>query len=333
MAGVSPVHAGYVRPIIFPVNGPHSFQDDFADPRDGGNREHLGIDIIAKKLTPVVSAVDGYVSYLVSPQASWGYAIYIKDGDGYDYRYLHLNNDTPGTDDGLGGETNAYAPGLSRGVTVTKGQFIGWVGDSGNAEATTAHLHFEMHDTQGVAFDPYESLLAATPPPAPAPMPGAPTPTIISIPADFTLIKYKNDATVYLLSNNTKYQIANEATFLALGFSWSSIRVVPDSTLYRTGMPIELGPNTIIQRQDGTPVTATPPASYIFTRNLSIGSSGEEVRQLQIKLKTLGYFQYYTTTGYFGPITRESVIKFQKNLGITASGIVDADTRTSLNGS
>ena len=61
------------RPITFPVDGPASFRNDFSEPRGGGTREHLGIDIMADKMIPEVSAVEGVVSYIVSPKASWGY--------------------------------------------------------------------------------------------------------------------------------------------------------------------------------------------------------------------------------------------------------------------
>jgi hypothetical protein len=95
------------------------------------------------------------------PQASWGYAITLEDSDGYTYNYLHINNDTPGTDDGKGGVDNAYAPFISRGATVRKGQLIGWMGDSGNAENVGSHLHFEIRRPDGTAIDPYLSLIAA----------------------------------------------------------------------------------------------------------------------------------------------------------------------------
>jgi len=157
---IFPSYAGVIRDITFPVQGTYSFHDDFGDPRSGG-RTHEGIDIISTKLTPVVSAIDGMVSYLVDPEASWGYALHIRDADGYEYRYLHLNNDTPGTDDGQGGTAHAYAPGIDRGVRVSRGQMIGWVGDSGNAESAGSHLHFEIWDPQGQPVNPYQSLLRA----------------------------------------------------------------------------------------------------------------------------------------------------------------------------
>ena len=41
------------------------------------------------------------------------------------------------------------------------GQIIGWVGDSGNAEFTPPHLHFEIRMPNGLPVDPYKSLKAA----------------------------------------------------------------------------------------------------------------------------------------------------------------------------
>jgi hypothetical protein len=153
------VSAAVIRDIRFPVDGAVRFQDDFGDPRSGG-RTHEGIDIMGTKMMPLVAAVDGYVSSVVYPEESWGYAVTIRDDDGWSYHYLHVNNDTPGTDDGNGGFDNAYAPGLRRGQRVTRGQFIAYMGDSGNAESVGAHLHFEIRNDRD-PINPYESLLAA----------------------------------------------------------------------------------------------------------------------------------------------------------------------------
>ena len=112
-------------------------------------------------MTPLYAAVDGVIHFLVIPEASWGYQIVIKDADGWTYHYIHVNNDTPGTDDGKGGVANAYAPGLKKGSIVSKGELIGWMGDSGNAENIASHLHFEMHNPNDVPVNPYESLMAA----------------------------------------------------------------------------------------------------------------------------------------------------------------------------
>jgi hypothetical protein len=146
--------------IIFPVQGGATFIDDFGDGRSGG-RLHEANDLMAPKMTPIIAARGGTVTSAPMTQPSYGYMISIAGDDGYKYNYIHINNDTPGTDDGLGGAQNAYAPGIERGVKVTQGQHIAWVGDSGNAESTGSHLHFEIRLPDDTAISPYEYLQAA----------------------------------------------------------------------------------------------------------------------------------------------------------------------------
>lgn len=145
--------------IIFPVQGGATFTDDFGDQRSG--HLHEGNDLIAPKMTPILAARGGRVVFEPMTQPDYGYMISIAGDDGYKYNYLHINNDTPGTDDGNGGPQYAYAPGIVEGVKVIQGQHIAWVGDSGNAEATVSHLHFEIRLPDGTAIDPYPYLLAA----------------------------------------------------------------------------------------------------------------------------------------------------------------------------
>jgi hypothetical protein len=148
-----------VRPIFYPTETTATLTNSFGDARSG--HSHEGDDIMGKKMTPLYAAVDGIVHDLEIPEASWGYAITLRDADGYTYHYLHINDDTPGTDDGQGGISNAYAPFTGRGSAVKKGQLIGYMGDSGNAENVGAHLHFEIRKPGGTAIDPYLSLVAA----------------------------------------------------------------------------------------------------------------------------------------------------------------------------
>ncbi|MEK7632582.1 MAG: M23 family metallopeptidase [Patescibacteria group bacterium] len=144
--------------LVFPVEGAASFSDDFDDQRSG--HLHHATDITAAKMTPVLAAMAGEVSFAPMEEPSYGYMITINGDDGYEYNYIHLNNDTPGSDDGVGGAEHAYAPGIERGVHVNRGEQIAWVGDSGNAESVGAHLHFEIYDGD-TAINPYPSLLAA----------------------------------------------------------------------------------------------------------------------------------------------------------------------------
>lgn len=150
-----------VRTIIFPVIGSVNYYDDFGNPR-GTDRSHEGNDIFGRKMQPLVAAVDGVISNVNYPEASWGYSVTIRDSEGFTYHYLHMNNDTPGTDDGRGDGINAYAVEIQEGNRVVKGQLIGYMGDSGNAETTPPHLHFEIRQPNRQAFSPYQSLQNAT---------------------------------------------------------------------------------------------------------------------------------------------------------------------------
>ena len=146
-------------PIIFPVLGSSSYSNDFDAPRANG--KHHATDIIAAKRQGIVAAADGTITYVAYPEPNWGYMVSIDGNDGYTYNYLHINNDRPGTDDGKGDGMYAYAPDVERGNPVKKGQLIGWVGDSGNAESTVSHLHFEIFKGD-TPINPYESLKKAT---------------------------------------------------------------------------------------------------------------------------------------------------------------------------
>ncbi len=143
--------------IVFPVIGDVYFTDTFGAPRSGG-RLHEGTDLMSvgeAKGLPVVAAADGVVDWIGSDCCY----LSIDHGEGWETWYIHLDNDTPGTDDGLGW---GIAPGIAVGTPVSQGQLIGWLGDSGNAESTAPHLHFEIRK-DGVAINSYEYLLAAPP--------------------------------------------------------------------------------------------------------------------------------------------------------------------------
>jgi len=166
-----------VVPIRFPFQEPRRWEDDFGAPR--GSSSHLGNDILAPKGTPLVAVVSGYLdgdfmnfggTRLSDADGLPYFNIMLCGDDGNDYFYIHLNNDSRGTDgtytnDGAGGPALAYAPGLHDGSRVEAGQLLGWVGDSGWSNGIP-HLHFEIH-VGGWASDgahvinPYASLRAA----------------------------------------------------------------------------------------------------------------------------------------------------------------------------
>jgi len=146
---------------VFPVVGmdgvDFAYSDTFGAPR-GGGRTHHGVDIgtYGIKGVPVVAAADGIVKYV-----NWSSeaddlneerccTLAIQHADGWETWYIHLNNDDPGTDNGLAW---GIAEGIVPGVEVKAGQLIGWDGDSGNAEGTIPHLHWEVH-LNGVVVNP-----------------------------------------------------------------------------------------------------------------------------------------------------------------------------------
>jgi hypothetical protein len=144
-------------PMVFPVIGPHSFVDTFGAPRDGGRRRHAGIDIMARKGVPIVAVAAGVIEK-VDVGALAGQYVVVRHDDGWRSKYLHLDNDTPGTDDGLG---VGYAKGIRVGMRVQAGTVLGFVGDSGNSERTVPHLHFGLYQPNGLPINPYRALRAA----------------------------------------------------------------------------------------------------------------------------------------------------------------------------
>ena len=131
------------------------FSDTWGAPRSGG-RTHTGTDIMSPKGTWVVAVDDGIVERLDWNRLS-GWNIMIRHADGWTSHYLHLNNDSCGTDDGKGGPEAAFVDGLEENSFVKAGEVIAFVGDSGNAEHTGSHTHFELH-VDGQKVNPYPFL-------------------------------------------------------------------------------------------------------------------------------------------------------------------------------
>ena len=132
-----------------------NFWDSWGARRSGGRR-HQGTDIMSPKGTPIVAVADGVVHEMGRHRLS-GYFIRLDHGDGITTTYMHLNNDTLGTDDGEGGAWTAYHATLHEGKEVRACDVIGYVGDSGNAEGTKSHTHFEIR-IDGRKKNPYPWL-------------------------------------------------------------------------------------------------------------------------------------------------------------------------------
>lgn len=154
--------------MVFPVIGGVSYTDTYLTCRGTGcSRRHLGQDLMGGKLRPLVATFDGTVSYFQrESRPGEGNILSIRSLDSqWSVNYIHLNNDNPGTDDGRGSATYAFLPGLRSGSKVVRGQLVGWMGDSGNAESTAPHLHFELRkgpdSWSGTVYNPFHSLNVA----------------------------------------------------------------------------------------------------------------------------------------------------------------------------
>jgi hypothetical protein len=134
---------------VFPVYGPASFSNDFGVPR-ADTVWHHGNDIFAPLGAPVLAVSDGTL-FLVGWNSLGGNRLWLRDLQGNEFYYAHLS---------------AYSPLARDGAHVHAGDVIGFVGNTGDAEGTPTHLHFEVHPVEllwkgydGVV-DPYPYLLA-----------------------------------------------------------------------------------------------------------------------------------------------------------------------------
>jgi len=161
---IAPTSGASVPTIVFPLAADSvRFTSGFGDARAGG-RLHHGQDMFCAKWTPILAVVNGTVDWIATarPKIGKSYSILLRGDDGNQYFYDHLNNDNPGTKDNLGDPDFAYAPGLHNGSRVTAGAIIGYVGDSGDAEPSGPHLHFEIHLARWEnPIDPAPALRAA----------------------------------------------------------------------------------------------------------------------------------------------------------------------------
>lgn len=120
--------------------------DSWHAPRDGGARQHKGIDIFAPKGTEVVAVSDGVISY-IGDQKLGGHCVWLTTENGTAFYYAHLDR---------------WAAGLYEGMEVQAGDLLGYVGNTGNARTTPSHLHFGI-DQNDEMINPYPLLTRATP--------------------------------------------------------------------------------------------------------------------------------------------------------------------------
>jgi murein DD-endopeptidase MepM/ murein hydrolase activator NlpD len=131
---------------LCPVAGPATFTDTWLAPRSGG-RQHQGVDIFAPEGTPVIAVAPGRLEHYNNTLGGLSYRLYADDGTYY-----------------YGTHLSAYAN--QDAGHVDAGTVIGYVGRTGNAATTPAHLHWEIHPagrgTPAINPTPTTNALCAT---------------------------------------------------------------------------------------------------------------------------------------------------------------------------
>jgi murein DD-endopeptidase MepM/ murein hydrolase activator NlpD len=137
--------------LLVPVEGIKAAQltDTFDQPR-GTERHHEALDIMAPTGTKVVAVADGKIAKLFNSKPG-GLTVYQFDPtEKFAYYYAHLDR---------------YADGLKEGATIKRGELIGYVGATGNANPAAPHLHFAVVELtpekqwwKGTPLNPYPLL-------------------------------------------------------------------------------------------------------------------------------------------------------------------------------
>jgi peptidoglycan hydrolase-like protein with peptidoglycan-binding domain len=315
-------------PLTFPVVGEYWYEDWFWAARGSGS--HHAQDIMTAKMTPVVAAASGTITYY-----NWSQdpddlneerccALVVEHEDGWMTWYIHLNNDTPGTDDGQGW---GIAPEISLGTHVEAGDLLGWVGDSGTAENTAPHLHFELYDPDWVLVNPFDSLLASE---------GRP----------FCSITRVGDVSALLAGAGLLKPGSSGTSVEQLQAFLEAFRNDPGpvdgifgpltTTAVRTfqawrGLTVDGIVGSITRQEVANLAEWAAHASVLDPdgRHMSMGARGGDVAELQGLLKVVG-FDAGTPDGIFGSRTTGAVRAFQESHGILIDGVVGRGTRTAL---
>ncbi len=126
-------------PAIMPTDGWLSSGFGYRiSPFTDGREFHKGLDIGARKGTPVLSTADGIITY-AGRKGSFGKVIVVNHGHGMISRYAHLSQIV-----------------RKRGESVKRGDVIGKVGNTGRSTGT--HLHYEI-SLNGLRVNPANYIL------------------------------------------------------------------------------------------------------------------------------------------------------------------------------
>src|SRR3989344_7354444 len=296
-------------PILFGV-AQSNLTHNFGDARDGGTRTHEGLDIMALQGTPIVSPTQAVVTR-AGTGGSEGNYVYTAGPGGETFAYMHLSR---------------FGEGAVVGAVLARGDIIGYGGNTGNASGGGTHLHFEIRNNG--ATDPFPRLTQ-----------------------EFTLAE-RMAMLSKILATTSDASLANTLVTnfgsIFISAKTQGIALPPAIAVLVGGNVTTPPPNStnpqiaallaqiqVLQAQLAA-LQGTTPAS--FTRDLKLGSTGADVKALQIYLNAHGFAVAASGSGslgnettYFGSATQAALIKFQSARGISpAVGYFGPLTRAGL---
>ena len=130
----------YGEQFVFPVGDSAQFSDDWGAPRQIG--AHQGNDVFGAFGAPVVAVADGEI-FKVGTLPISGNRLWLRDDNGDEFFYAHLST---------------FSPKAVNGRRVKAGTVLGYLGNTGDAEPTPPHVHFQIHPGGGDPINPYKVL-------------------------------------------------------------------------------------------------------------------------------------------------------------------------------
>jgi hypothetical protein len=284
----------FAIPVLFGVDLTDLFPN-FGDPRDGGARTHEGLDIMGKLGTPIVSPTEAVVTRTGDGDSSGLYVRTANPG-GESFVYMHLDSIAD----------------IKSGDVLQPGDFIGTVGDTGNAKGGPAHLHCEVRDGRE-ATDP-----------------------LPRIEKEF-MLKEKMESVVNVFENLDTDE-EEMAEFLVANFTSEFKTALNEGYELPEEIEDALKKRGIVSTKDlqeklETIIKTIP---KVVTGDLSLGMQSAQVSLMQIYLiyeqagPAAATLRASGATGYFGPVTEAALMELQAKLKVPTTGIFDAQTQKAL---
>ena len=279
-------------PVLFGI-ALKNIVPDFGDPRGGGTRSHEGQDMMATLGTPIVSPTEAVVTRTGFGDSAGNY-VYTANPGGESFRYMHLDE----------------IANIKAGDTLDVGDFIGTVGDTGNAKGAGAHLHFEVR--KGEALDPHPRIAV-----------------------EYTL-KEKMAYVVRMFKDlddedeMAEFLVETYPTDFRNALNQGLTLPSEIKTVLKKAGIVDVS-SLIAQLEE---IIASIPK--VVTKNLTLGDTGTEVSLMQFYLshqktgEAAAKLTLSGSTGYFGPVTQAALREYQEEADIPVTGVYDAATRAKM---